>query len=180
MSLHDVSMFDIISISLILILGIKGILNGFVKEVFGLVGIIGGIYFASRYAPQAGELIDLHVYKFGNQASMYLFGFIAVLVVFWISAIFLGHLIAHALSLSGLSMIDKLAGFAIGSIKIFFVFFIFTVTLNNIEFIKSRIEPLTQKSIMFPLFSEAGHYIVKIDTKQLMENVPSLPEKKTP
>jgi len=177
MSFDHVSMFDIISISLILILGIKGILNGFVKEVFGLVGIIGGIYFASRYAPDAGALIDMHVYKFGNQASMYLFGFIAVLVIFWVSAIFLGHLIAHALSLSGLGIIDKLAGFAMGSLKIFFVFSIFTVTLNNIEFIKSRIEPYTQKSIMFPLFAEAGHYIVKIDTKQLTDNVPSLPEK---
>ncbi len=177
MNFEQVSMFDIISISLILILGIKGIINGFVKEVFGLVGIIGGIYFASRYAPEAGALIDMHVYKFGNQASMYLFGFIVILVIFWVSAIFLGHLIAHALSLSGLSLIDKLGGFGIGSLKIFFVFSIFAVTLNNIEFVKSRIEPYTQKSIMFPLFSEAGHYIVKIDTKKMMENVPSFPEK---
>ena len=32
----NVSMFDIISLALVLILGIKGIINGFVKEVFGL------------------------------------------------------------------------------------------------------------------------------------------------
>ena len=53
---------------------------------------------------------------------------------------------------------------------LFFVFSIFTVTLNNIEFIKERIEPYTQKSIMFPIFSEAGHYIVKLDTKQMLES----------
>lgn len=88
--MENISMFDVISITLILILGIKGIINGFVKEVFGLIGIIGGIYFASRYAPEAGGLINDHIYHFSNQASMYLFGFIGVLVVFWVSSIFLG------------------------------------------------------------------------------------------
>ena len=81
-----------------------------------------------------------------------------------------GYIIAQVLRISGLSAIDKLAGFAVGSMKIFFVFSIFTVTLNNIEFIKERIEPYTQKSIMFPIFSEAGHYIVKLDTKQMLES----------
>ena len=171
------SLFDIISISLILILGIKGVINGFVKEVFGLIGIIGGIYLASRYAPEAGALIDANVFKFANQASMYLAGFISVLILFWISSVFLGYIIAHALSVSGLSSIDKIAGFAVGSLKIFFVFSIFTVTLNNIEFIKNRLEPYAQKSIMFPIFSEAGHYIVKLDTKQLMNTVTEPSEK---
>lgn len=174
------SLFDVVSISLILILGIKGVINGFVKEVFGLIGIIGGIYLASRYAPEAGALIDANLFKFSNQASMYLSGFIAVLILFWVSSIFLGYILAQALSLSGLSSIDKLAGFAVGSLKIFFVFSIFTVTLNNIEFIKNRLEPYVQKSVMFPIFSEAGHYIVKLDTKQLMNAGTEPSEKSKP
>jgi len=177
--MDHVSLFDIISVALILILGIKGIINGFVKEVFGLVGIIGGIYFASRYAPEAGALIDTHLFKFGNQASLYLFGFIAILILFWIASLFLGFLIAQALSLSGLGPIDKLAGFLVGSLKIFFVFSILAVTMNNIEFIKSRLESYTSKSIMFPIFLEAGRYIVKLDTKQLLDNVSGQSEKST-
>lgn len=177
--IDQLSMFDVISIALILILGIKGIINGFVKEVFGLIGIIGGIYLASRYAPEAGSLIHEQVFKFGNQASMYLFGFIAVLILFWVGSIFVGYLLAQALRLSGLSTLDKLAGFAIGSLKIFFVFSIFTVTLNHIEFIKNRLEPYTQKSIMFPIFTEMGHYIVKLDTKQMLEDVNELSQKNT-
>jgi len=175
--MEQLSLFDIISVALILILGIKGIVNGFVKEVFGLVGIIGGIYFASRYAPEAGALIDSHVFKFGNQAALYLFGFIAVLVLFWICSLFLGYLISQALSLSGLGIIDKLTGFLVGSLKIFFVFSIFAVTMNNIEFIKTKLEPYTQKSMMFPIFLEAGKYIVKLDTKQMFENVTNPSEK---
>lgn len=175
--MEQLSLFDIISVALVLILGIKGIVNGFVKEVFGLVGIIGGIYFASRYAPEAGALIDSHVFKFGNQAALYLFGFIAVLVLFWICSLFLGYLISQALSLSGLGIIDKLTGFLVGSLKIFFVFSIFAITMNNIEFIKTKLEPYTKKSMMFPIFLEAGKYIVKLDTKQMFENVTNPSEK---
>lgn len=164
-------MFDIISLALVLILGIKGIINGFVKEVFGLLGIIGGIYFASRYAPVAGHMINDHLFVFGNQASLYLFGFIAVLIVVWITCIFLGYLIAQALSLSGLGMIDKLAGFAVGSMKIFLVFSVLAVTLSNIEFVKSKMEPYVTQSSMYPLFLEMGNYIVKLDTNTMFESL---------
>lgn len=171
--MENISIFDIVTLSLIFILGIKGILNGFVKEFFGLLGIIGGIYFASRYANEAGTLINDHLFKFGNKASLYLFGFIAVLIIVWILCIFLGYLIAQGLSLSGLTSIDKLAGFVIGSMKIFLVFSVLTVTLTNIEFIKSKLEPYMAKSIMFPIFSQAGNYIVKLDTKNMLENLGS-------
>lgn len=173
-------MFDVISLALVLILGIKGVINGFVKEVFGLLGIIGGIFFASRYAPEAGKMINDHLFAFGNQASLYLFGFVAVLIVFWITCIFLGYLIAQALSLSGLGMIDKLAGFIVGSMKIFLVFSVFAVTLSNIEFIRSRIEPYVAKSMMFPLFLDTGRYIVKLDTTNMLESLQPNKEKTNP
>jgi len=169
--MENFSLFDIISLSLILFLGIKGIINGFVKEVFGLLGIIGGIYLASRYAQQSGQLISDHIFKFGNQASLYLFGFIAILITVWVLCIFLGYLISQALSISGLGAIDKLAGFMIGSLKIFLVFAVLTVTLTNIEFIKTKLEPYMAKSIMFPIFVQAGNYIVKLDTKNMIDNL---------
>lgn len=176
-----VSMFDIISLALVMILGIKGIINGFVKEVFGLLGIVGGIFFASRYASEAGKVINDHLFVFGNQASLYLFGFIAVLIIFWITCIFLGYLIAQALSISGLSMIDKLAGFIVGSMKIFLVFSVLAVTLSNIEFIKLRLEPYVANSMMFPLFLDTGKYIVKLDTTNMLESLqPSSKDKTNP
>ncbi|MDD3323731.1 MAG: CvpA family protein [Sulfurospirillaceae bacterium] len=168
--MENVSLFDIVSLSLILILGIKGVINGFIKEVFGLVGIVGGIYLASRYAEQAGLLINDYLYQFGNKASLYLFGFMAVLVLFWVISLFLGYILAQALKMSGLGAIDKIAGFIVGSAKIFLVFSILTVTLNNIEFIRSRLESYMAKSKMFPIFQEAGNYIVKLDTKQMISD----------
>ncbi|MBN1838489.1 MAG: CvpA family protein [Campylobacterales bacterium] len=167
----NISMFDLISLALVLILGIKGIINGFVKEVFGLLGIIGGVFFASRYAAEAGELINANLFSFANQASLYLFGFIAVLILFWVSSLFLGYLVSHIISLSGLGSIDKLAGFVVGSMKIFLVFSVLAVALNNIEFVKSRLEPYVANSMMFPLFLETGHAIVKLDPNTMLESI---------
>ena len=174
--MDHVSLFDVISIGLILILGIAGVIKGFVKEVFGLVGVIGGIYFSLRYGSQAGALINEHLVKLGNQSVIDLVGLVAVLVLFWIGAVFIGHLVSHALDVSGLGIFNRLAGFLVGCLKIFLVFSIFIVLLNRIEFIKQRLEPYTKNSIMYPIFFEAGSYIVKLDHKQLINNItPSSP-----
>ncbi len=171
--MENISLFDIISLSLILILGIKGVINGFIKEVFGLIGIVGGIFLASRYAQNAGEFIQNNFYNFENKASLYLIGFIAVLILFWIFSIFLGFIIAKLLKMSGLGGLDKLFGFLVGSLKIFLVFSILAIALSNIAFIKSRTDKYMNKSFMYPIFIEVGRYIVKLDTNHIVEKVVS-------
>ncbi|MCF6174001.1 MAG: CvpA family protein [Campylobacteraceae bacterium] len=169
--MENFSLFDIISLSLIFILGIKGVINGFIKEVFGLLGIVGGIYLASRFALSAGEFIDANIYAFTNKASLYLIGFIAVLVLFWIISIFIGFILAHILKMSGLSGLDKLAGFIVGGLKVFLVFSILAIALNNIAFIKSRAQKYMDKSFMYPIFLKTGRYIVKLDTNKIVQKV---------
>ncbi len=167
--MENISLFDIISLALILILGIKGIINGFIKEAFGLIGIVGGIFLASRYAQNAGEIVQNNFYNFENKASLYLIGFISVLILFWLLCIFLGFIIAHLLKMSGLGALDKLAGFFVGSLKIFLVFSILAIALSNIAFIKSRTDKYMSKSFMYPIFIEVGRYIVKLDTSNIIK-----------
>lgn len=180
--MENVSIFDIISLSLILILGIKGVINGFIKEVAGLVGIIGGVFVASRFAQEAGTFIDTNIYHIQNSASLYLIGFVCVLVLFWLLSIFIGYVLESVLKMSGLGFIDKLAGFAIGSAKIFLIFSILAVTLSNIAFIKEKVDTTLEKSFMFPIFVDVGHYIVKQDPNEIVKKVEettnSLSEKK--
>jgi len=47
--------FDLAIGSIVLILGLKGLMSGFIKELFGLAGLVGGVYFGSRYAPQGAK-----------------------------------------------------------------------------------------------------------------------------
>ncbi|HIP30865.1 MAG TPA: CvpA family protein [Sulfurospirillum arcachonense] len=169
--MENISIFDIISLSLIFILGIKGVMNGFIKEVFGLVGIVGGIFIASRFAEQMGQLINANLYKLESSATLYLVGFIAVLIIFWILSLFVGHLLESLIKMSGLGAIDKLAGFVVGSAKIFLVFSILAVTLSNIEFIKEKADEYMEKSFMYPIFVETGAYIVKMDSDKITRDL---------
>ena len=169
--MENISIFDIISLSLIFILGIKGVINGFIKEVFGLVGIVGGIFVASRFAEQMGVLISDNLYKLDSSATLYLVGFISVLLIFWILSLFVGHLLESLIKMSGLGAVDKLAGFIVGSAKIFLVFSILAVTLSNIEFIKDKANEYLDKSFMYPIFIETGAYIVKMDSNKITSDL---------
>ncbi len=168
---ENVSIFDIISLSLILILGIKGVINGFIKEVFGLIGIVGGIFVASRYAKDMGAFIDANLYQIGNSATLYLVGFICVLLVFWILSLLVGYILESLIKKSGLGAIDKLAGFAVGCAKIFLVFSIFAVTLSNIAFIKEKADEYMKDSFMYPIFVETGNYIMNIDSNKIKDDL---------
>ena len=79
-----VTLFDVVVVSLVLILGIKGVISGLIKEIFGLVGLIGGIVVASRFAAKAGQIISDKVYKLDGDT-----------VVFFDAHRFLGRLLGY-------------------------------------------------------------------------------------
>ncbi|MBE0491782.1 MAG: CvpA family protein [Sulfurospirillum sp.] len=166
---QDISIFDIVSIALILILAIKGVINGFIKEVAGLVGLVGGIFIASRYAHVAGAFIDTNIYKIQNAASLYIVGFIVTLIGFWILSLFIGFIITHMLKISALGGLDKIAGFFVGGSKIFFMFSILVATLSHIEFVKTKMDSVMEKSFVYPVFLEVGEYILKEAPKPTLQ-----------
>lgn len=160
---------DLIVGALILILGIKGVINGFFKEAFGIVGIVGGVYFGSRYAELAGGVIDTTLYKFDAQASMTLAGFLLILGLFWVGALLLGSLLARMVSASGLGEFDRILGFAFGAGKIFLIFSIISYALYNIEVIRLNAADKLDNSILFPLLYDTGAYIMEIDISKFKQ-----------
>ena len=66
-----VTLFDVVVVSLVLILGIKGVISGLIKEIFGLIGLIGGIVVASRFGIRVGHLISDNVYKIEGDSILF-------------------------------------------------------------------------------------------------------------
>lgn len=164
--MEHVSLLDLISIALILFLGIKGIFRGFIKEVFGLVGIIGGIYVASRYAQVAGEYLDLNFLNLQNKGSLYLIGFIAVLIVFWLCAVMVGYLLQKLVHSSGLGPVNMALGFIVGAAKVFLIFSVIIYVFSNIGIFRASVDNIFKGSMMYPIFQEWGAKIVKVDPSQ--------------
>jgi len=165
--MENISLLDLISIALILFLGIKGIFRGFIKEVFGLIGIIGGIYIASRYAQMIGDFIDVNFLDLQNKGSIYLIGFIAVLIFVWLFATMIGFLLGKLVHSSGLGIFDRIFGFIAGGAKVFLIFSVIIYVFSNIGVFKTSINNIFSGSMMYPIFQEVGAKIIQIDPSQI-------------
>lgn len=159
----EINYLDLVVVSLVLILGIKGIMNGLIKELFGLLGIVGGVYVASRNATQVGELISQNLFQMDNGAMLLLVGFVSCLAVFWIGMIIVGQIISQLIQMSGLSGLDKILGFGFGAGKIFLIFAVIFYALSNIAIVRQNTERYTAESMMYPILVDVGGMIMELD-----------------
>lgn len=159
--------FDVTVGAIILLLAIKGFMNGVVKEVFGLAGLIGGVYFASRLAGEAATFISEHFVKIENASLLKLLGFMSILIIIWLSATILGAIISKLTSASGLGFIDRLLGFVAGGGKYFIIFALIVTALSNVTLIKENTQKYVKDSMLYPLLYKAGSAIIKIDPSSL-------------
>ena len=169
--MESISYFDLVIATLILLLGLKGILNGFFKEIFGMVGIIGGIFIGSTVGPRLGMWLDSMFFNFENEAAISFTGFIVILAIFWLSMTYLGTLFSKLSIKSGLGPMDRIFGFLLGAGKIFFIFAIITYALSSVNIIKKSLNPMFSKSIMYPFLYATGSVVIQIDPNRIQEKI---------
>jgi len=168
--MDGINYFDVIVLALITIIGLKGILRGFIKELFSLIGLVGGVYVASRTAYSVGELLKTPL-GLTNDNTISLLGFILSLVGFWVLTYVLGIIVSKAFQLSGLGIFDRFLGLVFGIGKVFFLFSIIVYTLSNFKSLEVRLNRATKTSVVYPILKETGNYIVKLDTTKLQNNL---------
>lgn len=166
-SMIDFNYFDVTISAIILILGIKGFMQGFVKEVFGLIGLVGGVYFASRLSGEAAAFIEANFFQLENTSLLKLIGFLAILIMIWLGATILGSIFSKLTSESGLGFLNRLFGFIAGGGKYFLIFALIVTALSNVKLVKDNLEKYVSDSILYPFLLEAGSYLIKIDTSKM-------------
>jgi len=163
----DINYFDLTVSAVILFLGLKGVINGFFKEAFGLVGIVGGIFVASRFGDLVGQYLSDIVFKFENQSAISFTGFLVTLLVFWLAMIVAGFVFKKLSSMSGLSPIDRALGFVFGASKFFLIASVIAYALTNVNSLTKIVESKTEGSVVFPVLVEVGGVIMKLDKEKL-------------
>ncbi len=165
------SYFDLVVGIIVILLGLKGLIDGFIKEVFGLIGIIGGIYIGSHYGQNVGEFISQNIFQIKNPAALSFVGFLVTLAAFWLLMLLVGKLFAKLSSASGMGLIDRIAGFLFGAAKIFLILSVIVFAVSNIEAAKNTVEKYTKNSLLFPLMEKTGSYIIKLNPKEITQKV---------
>lgn len=175
----EINYFDIVAASIILLLGLKGILNGFFKEVFGLIGIVGGIFIASRAGDAVGEYLNSLIFSFTSPSAVSFLGFITTLAGFWLLMVLVGFIFKKLSALSGLGIFDKILGFVFGASKFFLIASVIAHAAYSIKAVKSSMESTMQTSILFPIMVDAGAFIMKMDPVDISDDINATIDKVT-
>ncbi|WP_297574971.1 CvpA family protein [uncultured Campylobacter sp.] len=168
---------DIIVLALILIFGLKGLKSGMVREIFGIAGLIGGLYFAIRYKSGAGAWIDQNIYSLdrinivGGDGTQVAVGFLALLFSIWIICLILGEILAKLFSLSGISFVDRIGGFLLSGSKIFLILSVFAALIKTSAFLNETTRPYFKDSLIFPYLLSTGQKIMDIDYTTIKESI---------
>ncbi|MDQ1297509.1 MAG: rane protein required for colicin production [Campylobacterota bacterium] len=161
--------FDVAVGSIVLLLGLKGLMNGFSKELFGLIGIVGGLFVASRIGGTIGSFLNEAVLHFETAAAVNLVGFVFTVGIFWLLMIALGAGFKRLSTLSGLGVLDQILGFFVGASKFFFIVSVIVYALFSVTAIKENFGEKMKDSIFFEPMLATGNFILHIETGKVTE-----------
>ena len=168
--MQDFAIFDLIILSITLILGLKGLFRGLIKEVFGIIGIIGAIFVASRISKEIGDLIA-PILVLENEATIKLIGFVTALVAVWLVVYSAGVIVSKVFAASGLGIVDRIFGFVFGAAKIFLIFSVIAYALYQVQSFKKVIDEKFANSAVMPHLISVGSYIIKLDTATITNSI---------
>lgn len=160
---------DITILGIVLLVSFKGFYDGFVQEVSTLIGIVAGIFFASRLSGEMAVLFNQYIYNLNSPSVSLILGFIIVLAVFWVGFMLIGMAVSRFVKLTGLGILDRILGYVFSCVKVFCVFAFIVYGLNQIKFIQ-EIEFMKQ------LPKNSKVYDAMLDTAKVIVNFDSIDE----
>ncbi len=168
--MQNISIFDLVVVTITLILGLKGLFRGLIKEVFGIIGIIGAIFVASRISGDVGNVIA-PILAIQSAATIKLIGFIIALIGFWLIVYTIGAIISKIFAASGLGIVDRIFGFIFGMSKIFLIFSVIAYSLSQVQSFNKLMNEKFADSFIMPHLISVGSYIIKLDTTAIVNSV---------
>jgi len=165
----DFHIVDMVIVGLVLFLAIKGLVNGFSKELFNFLGLIGGIAIAARTHEKVANLIA-EQNLLPNVATDYqkVIGFIAVFLIIWILFNIISSIVENFAS-EEIGVFSRLVGYIIGIVRYGFIFALIIFGLNNANFLKEKFAKHYEGSKLFNPMVKVGEKLLNRDVNQTKE-----------
>ena len=162
----DFSMVDMIIIGFILFLSLKGLVNGFIKEFFNFIGLVGGVYFASRMNESVGIFINTNIFPVENEPALKLVGFISIFIIIWMVTNIISSIFEKTLS-EGVDFFSRILGYALSVVRYVVIFALIITSLQNVELIAKKLAKQSANSQLMPILNEIGADILNIEAREL-------------
>jgi len=164
--MFDLNMIDMVVVGLILFLSLKGMVNGFSKELFNFIGLIGGVYVASRVNTVVGEFVSSNIFPISHEPTLKLVGFIGTLMAIWMISNLVSSIFEKVLS-EDVGILSRLLGYIITVVRYVAIFAIIIVSVQNIELISKKLETHSKDSQTIPALNEVGSILLNIEDRNL-------------
>lgn len=172
--MSGINWLDLIIIAFTLIFALKGLSSGLIREIFGIIGMIGGFIIAIKFKAEVGAWISSNIYDLNKLGLMdsngteIIAGFVAALFGIWFIALILGELLTKMLSLSGLGIVDRIGGFVFGGAKIFLIFAIIAVFIRSSAFLNKQARPFFENSFTYPYLIHTGAWMMGLKLNDII------------
>jgi membrane protein required for colicin V production len=171
--LENPTVFDFTIIGLIVFLGLKGLFNGFFKEVFSIIGIVGGIFLGTRFGTEAGQYLNENFLHLDDGKVIFFTGFLATLLAVWVLMNVLSWVISKIGDAVGLGPLNKLLGFLFAGTKIALILSVIIHALMSVKLVAdyAHEKESIQNSELLPHLQKIGSFIINTDFKEVKKDV---------
>ena len=160
------SYIDIGIIVLLILLSLKGIWQGIIRGLASFLGILLGIFFASRFYDGLGEWFATNIYNLGSPELNALVGFVIIITLIWAGFLLLGEILFRMVRFTPLVSVDAALGLAFGFCKAFLLLSIIVFGISQIAWLKNFSQNIEQNSSIFPMMKNLSIKIMNLEQIQ--------------
>lgn len=168
--MDKLSYIDIGILILLILLSLKGIWQGIIRGLASFLGILLGIFFASRYYNGVGNWFAQSIYDFNSSDLNALVGFLITITLIWASFLLIGEIISRVVKFSPLAVLDGALGLIFGFCKAFLLISIIVFGISQIGWLKSFSQNIEQNSLIFPMMKNLAVHIMNLKKVQEITN----------
>ena len=145
----EINILDLVLAVIMVLFAIRGLYKGFLAEVAGLVGLVGGVFVAGHYYGQLGRQLSLYI---KDPSWAYILAYVLILCAVLVVVALVTRLLHKLLTAAYAGWIDHLAGAVAGFLKGFVICALMVALLRyflqDADFMRSSrlVGPISQLS----------------------------------
>jgi len=154
---------DVVIVGLVAFLAIKGLVNGFIKELLNFITIVAGVVLAARYNTKVVQYINEQnlIPQIPDEFAK-LAGFILIILSIWLVIAFISSIISK-LSSQPTGFFSRLLGYILSAARYLFIFSLIVFGMSQADFFKKSTEKFNTESQLFKPMAEIGAQILNFD-----------------
>lgn len=155
------NLFDIIVVVILCYCVIRGIFRGLIKELFSLIGVLGGFYAAYTYYMVLAKPLSRWI---SNVGYLNILSFFIIFCFVFIIISILGIITHYILNITFLGWVDRICGAVFSTVKGILIVSVLLITLT--AFLPKG-APIIKDSLLSPHVTLVAEKMVKVVPKNM-------------